>query len=63
MGTSQNQGRIEGFLFVISSNRFGLQYSRKRFFVLEDHHFKCFKSIPNSQNEVPFNSSMLIMEF
>ncbi|XP_057526843.1 protein ENHANCED DISEASE RESISTANCE 2-like isoform X1 [Amaranthus tricolor] len=59
MGTSQNQGRIEGFLFVISSNRFGLQYSRKRFFVLEDHHFKCFKSIPNSQNEYPLKSTIV----
>ncbi|XP_010689525.2 protein ENHANCED DISEASE RESISTANCE 2-like isoform X1 [Beta vulgaris subsp. vulgaris] len=57
MGTSQIEEKIEGWLYVISSNRFGLQSSSKRYFILEDHHFKCYKSIPNSQNEPPVKST------
>lgn len=52
MGVSQNDGRMEGWLFLIRSNRFGLQYSRKRYFVLEDHYLKSFKSVPISKDEV-----------
>lgn len=59
MGMSQNEERIEGWLYLISSNRLGLQYSRKRYFVLEDHHFKCYKSIPNFQNEHPIKSAIV----
>ena len=58
MGVSQNDGRMEGWLFLIRSNRFGLQYSRKRYFVLEDHHLKSFKSVPISKNEVNDLSSL-----
>ncbi|KAL2938367.1 Protein ENHANCED DISEASE RESISTANCE 2-like [Bienertia sinuspersici] len=59
MGTPQTEGRIEGWLYVISSNRLRLQNSRKRYFVLEDHHFKCYKSIPDSQNEHPVKSTIV----
>ncbi|XP_052176020.1 protein ENHANCED DISEASE RESISTANCE 2 isoform X2 [Diospyros lotus] len=51
MGVSQNDGKMEGWLYLIRSNRFGLQYPRKRYFVLQDHHLKSFKSVPASNNE------------
>lgn len=54
MGMSQTDGRMEGWLYLIRSNRIGLQYSRKRYFVLEGHHLKSFKSVPTSNNEVFF---------
>ncbi|KAM7522358.1 hypothetical protein LguiA_012260 [Lonicera macranthoides] len=56
---SQNEGRMEGWLYLIRSNRFGLQYSRKRYFVLQDHHLKSFKSLPNSNNEDPVRSAII----
>jgi hypothetical protein len=44
--------RMEGWLYLIRSNRFGLQYSRKRYFVLEDAALRCFKSAPSSKRQV-----------
>lgn len=49
---SQDAEKMEGWLYLVRSNRFGLQYSRKRYFVLEDHVLKSFKSLPTVQNEV-----------
>ncbi|XP_028791887.1 protein ENHANCED DISEASE RESISTANCE 2-like isoform X2 [Neltuma alba] len=54
MSTPQNDGRMEGWLYRIRSNRFGLQFSRKRYFVLDGHLLKSFKSVPSSSNEVFF---------
>uniref|UniRef100_A0A2C9V1H6 START domain-containing protein n=1 Tax=Manihot esculenta TaxID=3983 RepID=A0A2C9V1H6_MANES len=45
---------MEGWLYLIRSNRIGLQYSRKRYFVLEDHVLKSFKAVPASKDEVFF---------
>lgn len=53
MGVSQNDScRMEGWLYLIRSNRFGLQYSRKRYFVLHDLLLKSYKSNPVTNNEV-----------
>lgn len=52
MGMSQTDQRMEGWLYLVRSNRIGLQYSRKRYFVLEGHSLKSFKSVPVSNNEV-----------
>lgn len=52
MGTSESEEKMEGWLYLIRSNRIGLQYSRKRYFILEDHHLKSFKSVPISNNQV-----------
>ncbi|KAJ8432039.1 hypothetical protein Cgig2_020583 [Carnegiea gigantea] len=52
IGLSQTDGKMEGWLCIIRSNRFGLQNSRMRYFVLEDHHLKIYKSIPDSKDEV-----------
>ncbi|ONM22685.1 L-ascorbate peroxidase 2 cytosolic [Zea mays] len=39
------------------SNLFGMQYSRKRYFVLEDAALRCFKSAPSSKGEVSWQLS------
>ncbi|KAF7805602.1 protein ENHANCED DISEASE RESISTANCE 2-like [Senna tora] len=59
MGTSQNDGTMEGWLYLIRSNRFGLQFSRKRYFVLDGHLLKSFKSVPTSNNEDPVRSAIV----
>ncbi|KAI7754786.1 hypothetical protein M8C21_015926, partial [Ambrosia artemisiifolia] len=43
--------RMEGWLYLIRSNRFGLQYSRKRYFILEENCLKSFKYKPASESE------------
>lgn len=52
-------GRMEGWLYLIRSNRIGLQYSQKRYFILEDHFLKRFKSVPLSDNEDPVKSAAI----
>ncbi|KAI3461423.1 hypothetical protein Pfo_018086 [Paulownia fortunei] len=60
MGVSQiDGGRMEGWLYLIRSNRIGLQYSRKRYFVLQDHLLKSFKSVPLSPDEDPVRSAII----
>ena len=52
MGVSQNDREMEGWLYVIRSNRLGLNYSRKQYFILQDNYLNCFKSAPLSMKEV-----------
>ncbi|KAL1544129.1 protein ENHANCED DISEASE RESISTANCE 2-like [Salvia divinorum] len=52
-------GRMEGWLYSIRSNRIGLQYSRKRYFILQDHLLKSFKSVPASPDEDPVRSAII----
>ncbi|KAK6138090.1 hypothetical protein DH2020_028180 [Rehmannia glutinosa] len=60
MGVSQSDGgRMEGWLYLIRSNRIGLQYSRKRYFVLQDHLLRSFKSVPVSSDEDPVRSAII----
>ncbi|GMY10327.1 protein ENHANCED DISEASE RESISTANCE 2-like isoform X1 [Fagus crenata] len=59
MGTSQSDGKMEGWLYLIRSNRIGLQYSRKRYFLLEGHHLKSFKAVPISNNQDPVRSAII----
>ncbi|XP_072082012.1 protein ENHANCED DISEASE RESISTANCE 2 isoform X5 [Arachis hypogaea] len=40
-------GRMEGWLYLIRSNRIGLQFSRKRYFVLDGNNLRSFKSSAN----------------
>ncbi|XP_019436279.1 PREDICTED: protein ENHANCED DISEASE RESISTANCE 2-like isoform X3 [Lupinus angustifolius] len=51
-------GRMEGWLYLIRSNRFGLQFSRKRYFVLDGYHLRTFKSPPTSSQD-PVRSSIV----
>ncbi|RWR96655.1 Pleckstrin domain-containing protein [Cinnamomum micranthum f. kanehirae] len=57
MGIPQNTWRMESWLYVIESNRLGLQYTRKRYFVFEDDFLNCFKSMPASKEEGPIRSA------
>ncbi|XP_030447897.1 protein ENHANCED DISEASE RESISTANCE 2-like [Syzygium oleosum] len=50
---------MEGWLYLIRSNRLGLQFSRKRYFVLDDHCLKCFKSAPSSVDEASVRSAII----
>ncbi|KAL1212560.1 Protein ENHANCED DISEASE RESISTANCE 2-like [Cardamine amara subsp. amara] len=50
---TQTDGRMEGWLYTIRHNRFGLQFSRKRYFVLVDNNLTSFKSVPSDHNEEP----------
>ncbi|KAI8563702.1 hypothetical protein RHMOL_Rhmol03G0129700 [Rhododendron molle] len=59
MGMPQADGKMEGWLYLIRFNRFGLQYSRKRYFILEDNCLKSFKSKPNSDMEEPVRSAII----
>lgn len=59
MGSSENDGKMEGWLYLIRFNRFGLQYSRKRYFVLQQNCLKSFKSIPTSDTEEPLRSAII----
>ncbi|KAI4302326.1 hypothetical protein MLD38_038084 [Melastoma candidum] len=53
-----NARHMEGWLYLIRSNRFGLQYSRRRYFVLTDHVLKSFKHVPvDDDDEVPVGSA------
>lgn len=53
MEMSQTDGRMEGWLYTIRHYRFGLQFSRKRYFLLLDNNLKSFRSVPSDQNEEP----------
>ncbi|CAN8254560.1 unnamed protein product [Cochlearia groenlandica] len=55
----QTEGRMEGWLYTIRNNRFGLQFSRKRYFVLLDNTLTSFKSVPSDHNEEPDRSASL----
>ncbi|KAL6552788.1 hypothetical protein OROHE_008152 [Orobanche hederae] len=59
MVMAENEGKMEGWLYLIRFNRFGLQYSRKRYFILDDHCLKSFKSIPTSKTEEPVRSAII----
>ncbi|KAL8551510.1 hypothetical protein ACS0TY_000565 [Phlomoides rotata] len=56
---AENEGKMEGWLYMIRNNRIGLQYSRKRYFILEDNCLKSFKSIPKSQTEEPVRRAII----
>ncbi|KAJ8438412.1 hypothetical protein Cgig2_004522 [Carnegiea gigantea] len=58
MGMAINEGKMEGWLYIVGYNRFGLHNIRKRFFVLHDNHLKSFKTIPTSQNAVFFTFTL-----
>ncbi|KAK4435998.1 protein ENHANCED DISEASE RESISTANCE 2 [Sesamum alatum] len=51
--------KMNGWLYLMRHNRFGLQYSRKRYFTLEDNCLKSFKSIPTSETEEPVRSAII----
>ncbi|XP_031502521.1 protein ENHANCED DISEASE RESISTANCE 2-like isoform X2 [Nymphaea colorata] len=50
---------MEGWLYLVRSSRFGLQSSRKRYFVLEENSLHCFKCLPFSRTEDPIKSTLI----
>lgn len=57
MGSSsegEGRGRMEGWLYLFRSNRLGLQYSRKRYFVLDhrDSSLNCYRATPTASTQV-----------
>ncbi|KAB2071285.1 hypothetical protein ES319_A08G211100v1 [Gossypium barbadense] len=58
-GSQSGDLKMEGWLHIIRSNRIGLQYSSKRYFVLEDHLLKSFKSMPISNLQEPGRSAII----
>ncbi|KAA3453405.1 Homeobox-leucine zipper ATHB-14-like protein [Gossypium australe] len=59
MGLSQNEAKMEGWLYTIRSNPLGLQISRKRYFVLRNHVLRSFKTIPISEKQEPVRSAVI----
>ncbi|ONK63938.1 uncharacterized protein A4U43_C07F20460 [Asparagus officinalis] len=59
MGISQEDRKMEGWLYLIRSNRLGLQFSRKRYFVLEENSLNCYKNIPTSREQDPIRSALI----
>ncbi|CAJ2660700.1 unnamed protein product [Trifolium pratense] len=55
----QISSKMEGWLYLIRCNRFGLQFSRKRYFVLDNHLLRSFKSVPNSNDQDPVRSAIV----
>lgn len=51
MGEKESERKMEGWLYIIRSNRFGLHFSKKRYFVLADHLLNCYKSISDSKTK------------
>ncbi|KAL6504074.1 hypothetical protein OROGR_025997 [Orobanche gracilis] len=56
---ADSEGKMKGWLYMIRYYRFGLQYSRKRYFILEDNCLKSFKSMPTSEAEEPLRSAII----
>lgn len=57
---AENDGKMKGWLYIIRFNRFGLQYSRKRYFILDENCLKSFKLVPKSEKEVCFITLCLL---
>ncbi|KAK7277321.1 hypothetical protein RIF29_18472 [Crotalaria pallida] len=50
---------MEGWLYIFRSNRFGLHYSRKRYFILKENFLTSFKHKPHSHMKEPNRSAMI----
>ncbi|XP_064957773.1 protein ENHANCED DISEASE RESISTANCE 2-like isoform X3 [Musa acuminata AAA Group] len=64
MGSSsegEGRGRMEGWLYLFRSNRLGLQYSRKRYFVLDhrDNSLNCYRAAPTASTQVPVRCAQI----
>ncbi|KAI3799380.1 hypothetical protein L1987_34677 [Smallanthus sonchifolius] len=50
---------MEGWLYLIRSNTIGFKYSRKLYYVLQNHRFNSFSSISDSYNKDPIRSTVV----
>ncbi|XP_042435733.1 protein ENHANCED DISEASE RESISTANCE 2-like isoform X2 [Zingiber officinale] len=58
-GEEEKGGNVEGWLYLFRSNRFGLHYPRKRYFVLDRHRnaLDCYRDVPDDGAQVPVRSA------
>jgi hypothetical protein len=63
MGSPNSEGTMEGWLYLIRSNRFGQHYSRKRYFILKENVLRSFKNKPTSQMEVNYHIISKVLFF
>ncbi|KAK2634011.1 hypothetical protein Ddye_028803 [Dipteronia dyeriana] len=59
MGVAETDNKVEGWLNTVRYNRFRLQFSRKRYFVLQGNRLKCYKTGPVSETEEPVRSAII----
>jgi len=59
MGMLQNDGITEGWLYLIRSNRIGIKFARRRYFVFKDNCLRCYKGIPISERQEPVRSAII----
>ncbi|WCJ19319.1 hypothetical protein M5689_001615 [Euphorbia peplus] len=59
MGEFEDIGKMEGWLYAIRNNRLGLQFSWKRYFILEENYLKFYKSTPISPGKEPDKCVMI----
>ncbi|KAK7315503.1 hypothetical protein VNO77_34053 [Canavalia gladiata] len=59
MDVPQSEGLMEGWLYIFSSNRLGLQYSRKRYFILKGSFLRSFKDQPVYQMKESNRSAII----
>ncbi|KAJ9559020.1 hypothetical protein OSB04_013634 [Centaurea solstitialis] len=50
---------MEGWLYLIRSNKFGFHYSRKRYYLLQNRHLKSFSSVSHSLHKDPVRSTVV----
>lgn len=50
---------MQGWLYLIRSNTIGFKYSRKLYYVLQNRHFKSFRSISHSYDKDPVRSAVV----
>ncbi|KAI3793753.1 hypothetical protein L1987_36375 [Smallanthus sonchifolius] len=50
---------MEGWLYLIRSKTIGFKYSRKLYYVLQNHRFNTFTSISHSHNKDPIRSTVV----
>nr|GMD37045.1 protein ENHANCED DISEASE RESISTANCE 2-like [Ipomoea batatas] len=58
---SHSDGKMEGWLYLIRLNRLGLQYCRKRYFILEDNCLQSYKAVPTNATDLeePLRSAII----
>ncbi|XP_021981617.1 protein ENHANCED DISEASE RESISTANCE 2-like isoform X1 [Helianthus annuus] len=59
MDVQKSDEITQGWLYLIRFNRFGLQYARRRYFVLQNQCLKSFKSVPLSDTQEPLRSAIV----
>ncbi|KAH7662663.1 Bet v1-like protein [Dioscorea alata] len=57
MGISLVDGKMEGWLYLIRSNRLGLQNFKRRYIILYTNSLSCYKFVPTSRTQSPVRNT------